>query len=525
MKRQNIFKMSILILAACLAGFASTAADRRPMALLVMFDGLRADALEAADLPAVESLRTGTWAADYHGAWTLAGQNVPDARPSSAANHTAIFTAVNAAKSGVYDNGQTKNGHYDAWPTWLTRVTQAVPGTKGLFIFSWSEGKQYPCTENVSFIHDSDANNGRRLAEILARPDAPDAIQYFIDLPDHGGHAQGFYPFARDYLQAIHTADADLGRALAAIKNRPTFKDEDWLILVTSDHGGYLRTHGVWGGHCTTVPLVLAGRRTPTGRLPGAPRHYDLTATALAHFGLDPAALNLDGRPLTLSAAPDSPRALTDGLAAYLNFADRKDGILRLTASTNAPCGFLVPNTDKLAFEHGGDFTATVWARLPAAQKGDPVIFSNKDWSRGIHPGIALVAAKKMEGAATPGVVFNAGRANGNRLDVGQFDAPAGQWVFHAVVRTADGVCHVYQGAPDGRLYRLAAPAADLVVATGLPFFLGQDGTGAYPHPLQGDLDEFALWTRALTHEDVRRIYAAGRRGVALGELLEASAP
>ena len=55
---------------------------------------------------------------------------------------------------------------------------------------------------------------------------------------------------------------------------------------------------------------------------------------------------------------------------------------------------------------------------------------------------------------------------------------------------------------------------------SGLPFYIGQDGTGAYPHPLAGDVDDFALWTRALSHEDVQRIYEAGRQGLPLGELL-----
>ena len=147
-----------------------------------MLDGVRADAIEAARMPALNSLRNGTWASGYVGAWSFSGQSVPDARPSSAANHTAIFTAVNARKTRVFDNGQTRNGNYAEWPTWLMRVTDAVPGTKGLFIFSWAEGEQYPRNDNVQFIRDSDANNGKNIGSILAAPDAPDAIQYFIDL-------------------------------------------------------------------------------------------------------------------------------------------------------------------------------------------------------------------------------------------------------------------------------------------------------------------------------------------------------
>ena len=481
---------------------------RKPKALLIMLDGARADALAAARMPAVSSLRDGSWAPGYRGAGTRFGQNMPDARPSSAANHTAIFTAVNAAKSRVFNNGQTKDGKYAEWPTWLKRVTDAVPGTKGLFIFSWGEGKQYPSSPNVQFIHDSDANNGKNLAKILAAPDAPDAIQYFIDLPDHGGHSEGFYPFSRGYLHALYTSDRYIAGALAAIKGRPTFKDEDWLVMVTADHGGYARSHGMWGGQASTIPVILSGRKVPAGRLQGAPRHYDLTATALAHFGLDPVALKLDGRPLT-TTVQDRPRPLKDGLAAHLVADGKKTlGVRKVEGS------------DKFVFENGGDFAVTLWARLLPKQTGDPVLFSNKDWKKGIHPGVALVASQATDGAQTPGACFNAGRPNNGRIDMGTFDVEPGQWVFYAVVRNSEGVLTVYQGRADGRLNWICSRAPDILVKTGLPFYIGQDGTGAYPHRLAGDVDDFALWTRALSHEDVQRIYESGRQGLPLTDLL-----
>ena len=119
----------LIALAVVAISLASTAAVRKPKALLIMLDGARADAVATARMPAVQSLRDGSWAPGYSGAWSLFGQNVPDARPSSAANHTAIFTAVNAEKSRVFNNGQTKDGKYSEWPTWLKRVTDAVPGT------------------------------------------------------------------------------------------------------------------------------------------------------------------------------------------------------------------------------------------------------------------------------------------------------------------------------------------------------------------------------------------------------------
>ena len=53
-----------------------------------------------------------------------------------------------------------------------------------------------------------------------------------------------------------------------------------------------------------------------------------------------------------------------------------------------------------------------------------------------------------------------------------------------------------------------------------MPFHVGNDGTGRYKCRFAGDFDDFALWTRAMSHGDVRKIYEAGRMGVPLGDLL-----
>jgi hypothetical protein len=71
----------------------------------------------------------------------------------------------------------------------------------------------------------------------------------------------------------------------------------------------------------------------------------------------------------------------------------------------------------------------------------------------------------------------------------------------------------------------MAEKAPEIALATGMPFCLGQDGTSARKNGFSGDIDEFALWTRSLSHDEVRRIYEAGRKGIELGELLEKSIP
>ena len=50
---------------------------------------------------------------------------------------------------------------------------------------------------------------------------------------------------------------------------------------------------------------------------------------------------------------------------------------------------------------------------------------------------------------------------------------------------------------------------------------IGQDGSAAYRYNLQGDIDDFALWNRGMSVEELREIYNAGRQGQPLSTLLK----
>ena len=110
----NKLRIGLLLaaLVPVLEGWAGT-----PKAIMFMLDGMRADAIEAVDMPNVNKLRFGTWQPGYKGCWTVTGQAVPDAAPNSAPNHVSLATGVTATKHRVMANGQTANGDYASCPT------------------------------------------------------------------------------------------------------------------------------------------------------------------------------------------------------------------------------------------------------------------------------------------------------------------------------------------------------------------------------------------------------------------------
>ena len=518
-----------------------------PKALVVMVDGLRADVVANGKMPRLRALMEGTWQPDYGCAWSLSGGTIQDAMTESAPNHVSIATGLTATHHGIGSNADLLCGRHTYGgvagkpaPSWLSRLAAARPGTKPLFIFSWYGDLTLSPDYKVPFLYDRDETNAKHLADIFSRPDAPDAVMWYIDKPDHAGHAHGFYPYSPDYLAAAADADRWIGTVLDAIAARPSFSDEDWLVLVTADHGGWRRYHGMMSAQAYTVPFILAGRAyIPARHLSGIPRTCDAAPTALAHFGVDVEKMGLDGRamkppstsrtaeekgiPVPVAHIPfDAPDPSVElcGAASLVTEGGVRGGFLRVAASTNAPGYAILRGTERLAFTNG-EFSVAVWVRTPGQQIGDPPVLSNKDWNSGLNPGLALVASRSVDLSKTsgctaeerrtgaPGFAFNIGREGGGRQDVGVYDQPEGKWVFYAVTCGADGVLRFYQGNPDGNLYFVSDNASGCVPASGMPFFIGQDGTGRYRYDFVGDIDELVIWSHALGRAELQRLFTS----------------
>ena len=530
---------------------AATAAANTPKALVIMLDGQRGDTIDNGLAPNLRRLADGQWQPGYNGAWTLWAGTVRDATTESSPNHVAIATGMTAAKTGIDWNPDLIARDLDEakLPTWQTRLVRKRPGTKALFITAWKTDLNIsPSHSTVKLIMDKEEECPKDLVEILAKPDAPDAIMWYCGTPDEAGHAQGYYPYSDLYLKTVPEADGWVGDVLAAIAARPTFAEEDWLIAVTADHGGWERTHGQRSTACYTIPLIFAGRHVVQGRMPGVPRNYDIAPTVLAHFGIDVSGIDFDGRVRGNDAPVVFPkRPLSDGLAVYLPFdgdaankgaadvtaelrgaaamiADgAAGGALCVSPSAEAPGSVLLKGSERLAFENGGEFTFAAWVRVPGPQTGNPVVFANKDWRDGTNPGVAFAASQGVDMSRVyPGhydykkrgnhkdFMFNCGREGGKREDLGVYKPVYDTWAFYAATRGPDGVARFYQGHPDGNLYCVGDDLSDIAIQTGLPIYIGQDGTGAFPDAFVGDIDEFAIWTRALDHDDVRRLFKNG---------------
>jgi hypothetical protein len=539
-----------LFVVLALPSWASAAEPARiPKSLVIALDGLRADGLEAADAPRIRALIDGHWQPGYRCAYAYYAQTIKDATTGSGPNHTTIFTGVTANAHHVRGNIDKQMAAVK-YPDYFAMLRQFDAKLSMARLSSWKSDELVPSGADAVCVarHATTAARGTgMIAGTYEDPRWPrgrdiDALLVFLNDPDSTGHATGFGPSNPKYLAVIHTLDGYVGGLLDAIAARPTFGREDWQVILTTDHGGYQLNHGTMEACCYGVPLVVSSREANQGLLAGVPSLADVVPTVLQHMGVGPTHTftTVDGVRYNLPGeargddvrAPDA-RRLTDGLIVDLPF----DGSLTDVAGTLKPTVgggtptyvdgkfgkaiHLAPGTYVTLAPPGrlpidrGDFTLAFWYRVPADQKGDPVILGDKEWSGRDNPGLLLTASV---GRDKNDVGLNLASPVIGRCDAYRIDVRPNQWWLVAATVRRDGPVMLYAGGPDGTLQFISNDATHLADDTGpLPLNLGQDGTGKYPFGLTADVEQLAVWDRALSLDEVRQLYNKGA-GAKLGD-------
>jgi len=96
-------------------------------------------------------------------------------------------------------------------------------------------------------------------------------------------------------MNAIQTVDQEVGEVLAKLYQRPTYAQGDWLILLTTDHGGIGTTHGGQSNTERHIWWVASGPSVP---------HLEIT-------GSDPGSYYMPGNPVDTTLLNNTP-VLTD---------------------------------------------------------------------------------------------------------------------------------------------------------------------------------------------------------------------
>ena len=284
-----------LLLIFAFAGFVYADEPLVKKVLLIGMDGTRFDALEAAKTPNLhELMKNGS----YSGECLILGERYQKNDTISGPGWSTILTGVWADKHGVHDNG-FKGSHYDSFPHFFARLKEVRPRTETASYVTWEpihklivsaadESVNFEQKEHATADYDRYDHQAAAAAAKMLREGNPDTLFLYIGQIDVAGHTNGFHPSVPQYIQAIERGDELVGQAVAAMKARPTFAKEDWLVIVTSDHGGKGTGHG--GGHTTPEILnsflIVSGSSAKQGKFSEQTYLPDAPVTALAHLGV-----------------------------------------------------------------------------------------------------------------------------------------------------------------------------------------------------------------------------------------------
>lgn len=296
-----------------LAGACSQGGAAEPLSRRVLFlgiDGTRWDALQAAATPTLDRLLASGIHSDT---CLILGDRYRNNDTISGPGWSSILTGVWADKHGVNDNS-FKGKNYEAFPHLFARIKQRQPEARTVSLVTWAPIED----EIVSHADErrkfaiqgkgyagADAEAAAEAVRQLAVPELACLFLYQAQV-DAAGHANGFHPTVAEYVAAIEAVDRNLADVLAALESRPTRAAEDWLVVVTSDHGGRGTNHVK--GH--DVPeilhsfLIVSGDSAARGKFTEPTYVVDAAATVLAHLGIEPeGAWGLDGVPRGLKPA------------------------------------------------------------------------------------------------------------------------------------------------------------------------------------------------------------------------------
>jgi predicted AlkP superfamily pyrophosphatase or phosphodiesterase len=296
---------ALLVLGPLGAAAAEEPAPQARRVLLVGIDGCRFDAVRAAATPHLDRLVA---AGAVHDRCQILGDRYRENDTISGPGWSSILTGVWADKHGVLDN-EFASPRYERFPHFFRRLKEAQPQACTISLADWKPiAEQIVSAADVSLAPGdgkdyvaADAQTAAEAARLLAERD-PLAMFVYFGQVDETGHQHGFHPSVPEYRQAIERVDGHLGEVLSAIAARPNPAAEEWLVLVTSDHGGKGTGHSA--GHeepeILNSFLIVSGP-SAAGQFDGPACLVDVVPTALAFLRVEiHPAWELDGRPVGL---------------------------------------------------------------------------------------------------------------------------------------------------------------------------------------------------------------------------------
>ncbi len=227
-------------------------------AIVIGYDGCRVDTfrlLENSKKSGIKTLLSHNGHAEfsYCGGVNYPEENIQDT--STAPGWCSMLTGVWANTINVTGNGQPKE--LEPKTLLLSLVEDNIIDSSAFYV-SWAghfTRKSSTYINELNYITENNINSVflRAKTDIgtvdnvladLGKEDCSDFIFLTLEYTDHNGHASGFSLQNPKYVNGFRNSDAMGADIIDSIISRPTYSQEDWLILITTDHGGIKLNHG-----------------------------------------------------------------------------------------------------------------------------------------------------------------------------------------------------------------------------------------------------------------------------------------
>ena len=286
------------------------APEKNPKTLFVIVDGIPADVIERVNTPGIDAVVA---SGSYQRAFVGGEVGLPTQSPTvSAVGYMSLLTGTWSNKHNVRANhGLEPN--YAYWDIFRVAKHQAEPATTAIFS-TWTDNRTIllgdglpeaggnkfdvvadgfevdsmfaPDLDGVDRIQTIDLHVTNVAAKSLVEV-APDLSWVYLQHTDDIGHRDGDGP---SMDQAVRWIDARVLELYSAVKAREKqAADEDWLVIVTTDHGRKASDGKSHGGQSERERTIWIASNTPR-MVSSAERGaaiVDIYPTIVAHMRFD----------------------------------------------------------------------------------------------------------------------------------------------------------------------------------------------------------------------------------------------
>ena len=259
----NIRLLCVLVLL-----LVSSLAVAQRKAVFIILDGIPADVIEKIETPVLDEI---SGQGGYTRAHVGGNKGTYNESPTiSAPGYNHLLTGVWTNKHNVWDN-DIKSPNYHYWN--IFRVAKSVrPETSTAIFSSWEDNRtklvgeglqeagairldysydglehdtvKFPHAPDRKFMLEIDESVSAEAARYILEK-GPDLSWVYLEFTDDMGHKYGDSP---QFYDAVRKADAQVGKIWKSLKARAARSNEEWMIVITTDHGRDAQTGLHHGG-------------------------------------------------------------------------------------------------------------------------------------------------------------------------------------------------------------------------------------------------------------------------------------